>query len=250
MTGQRGTLLLLLRMVAWIVAGLGGAIATAAMLGFGSVLLRRWTGFAIVAGPGRLLPVLFAATVFQGVLLLGAFRQARHAAAGGLREALGVRPIRHGGRVALLCTVMIIWLMAFVLLAAALPALREFARSVSPDILSGLNNGDPITVSLQVSLVVVLAPVSEELFFRGWLWEALRRRGHSVATTAGLTVLPWLLLHGIDSPGRILFLIPAAVVFSLARQQGHGVLASLAVHVTNNAAAIAMQAVAVWFGQR
>jgi membrane protease YdiL (CAAX protease family) len=63
-----------------------------------------------------------------------------------------------------------------------------------------------------------------------------------------VTALPWLLLHGLDSPARVVFLIPAAVVFSLARHQGGGVLASLIVHVTNNTAAVAMQAIAVLVG--
>jgi hypothetical protein len=86
--------------------------------------------------------------------------------------------------------------------------------------------------------VAVLAPVSEELFFRGWMWEALRQRGYAVVTTGFLSAVPWLLLHGIDSPGRILFLIPAALIFSLARYVGGSVLASLAPHMTNNLAAV------------
>jgi hypothetical protein len=44
------------------------------------------------------------------------------------------------------------------------------------------------------------------------------------------------------------FLIPAAVVFSFARQQGGSVLASLLVHVTNNSTAVLMQAIAVVVG--
>ena len=249
-TGQRGTTFLLLGMMAWIVAGFLGAAAAAAILGIGLVLLNRIPGFAIVPQSSRVVTVLIAAAAFQGTLLLGALRQGRRAGGGDRDAGLGVRPIRRGGRVALLCVVMIIWLLAFILLAAAIPALREFAKSVTPDALSGLGEGGPVVIVLRAALVVVLAPLSEELFFRGWLWEALRRRGHGFTTTAGLTAVPWLLLHGIDAPGRILFLIPAAVVFSLARQQGGGVLASLSVHVTNNATAVLMQAIAALFGHQ
>jgi membrane protease YdiL (CAAX protease family) len=246
--GQRGTIFLLFGMMAWIVAGFAGAVAVAAALAFGSMLLRRSMGLAVE--PAQLAYVLTAATAFQGVLLLGAVWQGRRTGHGDRCAGLGVRPIAHGGRVALLCAVMIIWLLAFVLLAAALPALREFAKSVTPDVLSGLGEGGAVIVMLRVALVAVLAPVSEELFFRGWLWEALRQRGHAVMTTAGLTAFPWLLLHGIDRPGRILFLIPAAVVFSLARHQGGGVLASLAAHMTNNTTAMFMQAIAASSGQQ
>jgi membrane protease YdiL (CAAX protease family) len=90
--------------------------------------------------------------------------------------------------------------------------------------------------------------VSEELFFRGWLWEGLRRRGQTMFMTACLTATPWLLLHGIDAPGRILVLLPTAVIISFARYYGGGVRASLAVHMTNNGAAVLMQTVSVLFG--
>jgi membrane protease YdiL (CAAX protease family) len=249
-TRQRGTTFLLLGMMAWIVAGFACALAVAAILIFGSFLLQRILGFAIVPEEGRVVTVLIAAAAFQGTLLLGALRQGRRSGDGDRNAGLGVRPIHHGGQIALLCLIMIIWLLAFILLAAAIPALREFAKSVTPDVLSGLGDGGPVVVAVRVLLVVMLAPVSEELFFRGWLWEALRQRGHGPIVTVGLTVVPWLLLHGIDSPGRILFLIPAAVVFSLARQRGGGVLASLAVHVTNNTTAVLMQALAAQFGQQ
>lgn len=250
MAERRGTVFLLLGMLAWVVAGFAGAIVAAAVLGFGSVLLRQFLGLGFMPAPSPLVYVLVAATAFQGTLLLGALRQGRRTGGGDRCAGLGVRPIRRAGRIALLCAVMIIWLLAFVLLAARFPALRDFAKSVTPDVLSGLGDGGPAVVLLKLALVVALAPVSEELLFRGWLWEALRQRGHAVTTTACLTAIPWLLLHGIDSPARILFLIPAAVVLSLARHQGGGVLASLAVHVTNNAAAMFMQAMSALFGQQ
>jgi membrane protease YdiL (CAAX protease family) len=249
-SGLRGTVFLLLGALAWIVTGFAGAMIAAAILGLGSVLLRRLPGLAFIPGASQLVIVLVAATVFQGTLLLVALRQGRLTGGGDRRSGLGFRPIRRGGRVVLLCASMIALLLIFVLLAARLPALREFARSVTPDVLAGLGEGGPAVTVLKVVLVVALAPASEELFFRGWLWEALRHRGRAISTTACLTAMPWLLLHGIDSPGRILFLIPAAVVFSLARHQGGGVLASLAVHVTNNTTAVLMQAMAMLFGQQ
>ncbi len=244
---RRGTIFLLLGVLAWVAAGLIGAVVAATLLGVGALLLRQ-TGFAFVPEPGVLSYVLLGSTVFQGTLLLSALRQGRLAGHGDRRAGLGIRPITHGGQVALLCVVMIVCLLAFVLLAARIPALREFAKSVTPDIMARLIEGGPFAVAVKVVLAVILAPVSEELFFRGWFWEALRRRGHAVATTACVTALPWLLLHGLDSPERIVFLIPAAVVFSLARHRGGGVLASLIVHVTNNTAAVLLEVIAVIAG--
>ncbi|MGD0429548.1 MAG: type II CAAX endopeptidase family protein [Acetobacteraceae bacterium] len=249
MPGQRGSIFLLLGMLAWIAAGFAGALVSAGALRVGSALLRTVPGPIAVPAPGQLVYVLVAASGFQGTLLLGAMWQGRRAGGGDRRAGLGIRPVSQVGVVVLLCAAMIGWLMSFVGLAATFPALGDFAKSVAPDVLSDLSDHGSGVVVLKVALVTVLAPVSEELFFRGWIWEALRRRGYAVAMTAGLTAVPWLLLHGIDSPGRILILIPAAVVFSLARHIGRSVLASLAVHMTNNMTAVLMQAVAVLFGQ-
>ena len=244
MAERRGTVFLLLGMLAWVIAAFAVALAAAAVLGVASVVVRRLPGLGFVSAPSSVVYILVAAAAFQGTLLLAASRQGRLAGGGDRSVGLGAGPIRNVRQVALLCVVIIVWLLAIVLLAARSPALREFAKSVTPDVLSRLGHGGPAAVVLQVMLVVVLAPVSEELFFRGWLWEACRRRGNSIAATAWLTATPWLLLHGIDSPRRILFLLPAAVVLSLARYQGGGVLASLAVHITNNTTAALMQAFA------
>jgi hypothetical protein len=245
---RRGTVFLLLGMLAWVAAALVGAFVVAAILGVGAVLLRLGLGFGFVPEPNLLTYVLVGSTAFQATLLWGALRQGRLLGHGDRNAGLGIRPIRHPGQVALLGLVMIVCLLSFVLLAARIPALREFAKSVTPDIMARLGDGGPLAVLMKVTLALILAPLSEELFFRGWLWEALRRRNHAVLTTACVTALPWLLLHGLDAPARIVFLIPAAVVFSLARHQGGGVLASLIVHVTNNTAALAMQAIAVLVG--
>jgi CAAX protease family protein len=245
---RRGSVFLLLGMLAWVAIGLVGALLVATVMGFGSVLLRQGLGLGFIPEPSLLAYVLAGSTAFQGTLLWGALRQGRRLGNGNRCAGLGIRPIRHIGQVALLCVVMIVCLLSFVLLAARIPALREFAKSVTPDIMARLGEGGPFAVLVKVTLAVILAPLSEELFFRGWLWEALRQRGHVFATVACVTALPWLLLHGLDSPARIVFLIPAAVVFSLARQQGGSVLGSLVVHVTNNMTAVMMQAVAVLVG--
>ena len=57
---------------------------------------------------------------------------------------------------------MIVCLLSFVLLAARIPALREFAKSVTPDIMARLGEGGPFAVVVKVSLAVVLAPLSED----------------------------------------------------------------------------------------
>jgi tetratricopeptide (TPR) repeat protein/membrane protease YdiL (CAAX protease family) len=70
-------------------------------------------------------------------------------------------------------------------------------------------------------IMVVLAPVAEELFFRGWLWAAL---------TSSL----WLALHlgyGLWQP---MVLIPAAIILSLARYIGGSPATSIPLHMIHN----------------
>jgi uncharacterized protein len=248
MAEQRSTVFLLLGMLVWVAAAFAGALIAAVLMGLGEGLLLGLHGPGSFSVPTDVAYVLVPAWVFQGILLLAALRQGRRAANGDWRTGLGTGPVENKGRVTLLCATMILWLTGFILLTAAIPALRDFVKSVTPDVLSGSGDDGVGMVFLRVGLVAVLAPVSEELFFRGWLWEALRRRGHAPGITACLTATPWLLLHGIDAPGRILVLIPAAVIISLARDYGGGVRASLAVHVTNNGAAVLMQTLAALSG--
>ena len=248
MAERRATVFLLLGMAAWVAVGFVAAAGSAVVFGFTVGLIFGPRGFEIVAAPSELTYVLVGVWVFQGVLLLAALRQGRRTGNGDRRAGLGWAPVRRKRLVLLLCGAIVVWLFVFILLAAAFPALREFAKSVTPEVLSGMRDGGALGVVLRVGLVAVLAPVSEELFFRGWLWEALRHRGHAIAMTACLTAVPWLLLHGVDSPGRILFLLPAAVIISLARHFGGGVRASLMVHMTNNGAALLLQTLGALFG--
>ena len=248
MAERRSTVFLLLGMLVWVAAGFAGALIAAVLMGIGGGLLSNLAGPRFSSTPTDVVYVLVPAWVFQGILLLAALRQGRRADGGDWRTGLGAGPVVNKRRVMLLCALMLVWLTGFILLTSAIPALRDFVKSVTPDVLSGGGDDGVGMIFLRVGLVAVLAPVSEELFFRGWLWEALRRRGHAMGMTACLTATPWLLLHGIDAPGRILVLIPAAVIISLARYHGGGVRASLAVHMTNNGAAVLIQTLAVLTG--
>lgn len=250
MAERRGSVFLLLGMLAWVFAAVAGTLAVWGLLTVGYWALRR-AGVDVGPAPSGLVYTLLGGYGFHGTLLLGGLWQGRRLAGGDWREGIGARRVRHIGRIALLAVAMIGWLLGVLALTAAIPALHDFMKSMTPEFLmSDLGDASPEVLALLVTLVVLVAPMAEETFFRGWLWEASSRRGHAIATTACLTAIPWLLLHGIESPGRMLFLLPAAVVFSLARQTGGGVLASLSVHVANNMSVVLVQVVAMLFGHQ
>jgi membrane protease YdiL (CAAX protease family) len=77
---------------------------------------------------------------------------------------------------------------------------------------------------------VLLAPLSEELFYRGWLWTGLRKHWGWLPTAA-LTSAAWLVGHSAATVG---WLLPVAVILSVARHYGQSVRASIALHILYN----------------
>ena len=95
-TGQRGTIYLLLGMLAWIIAGFAGAVVAAALMSLAAFLLGREFGFVFVPQTSRRGTGRIAAAVFQGILLLGALRQGRRAGDGDSRAAVLIQLDRDG----------------------------------------------------------------------------------------------------------------------------------------------------------
>ena len=104
---------------------------------------------------------------------------------------------------------------------------------------------DPVFLIGSIVCVVVLAPISEELFFRGWLWTALRR-SWGVWPTALCTTGAWLALHGFDI-ARLVKLLPLAVVICIVRHYTGTVRATIAIHAANNAMAMILAMVLFLF---
>lgn len=87
--------------------------------------------------------------------------------------------------------------------------------------------------------IVILAPLAEEMFFRGWIWTELRRTW-SVPKVMLATAAPFALLHGLEGAWVILAVLPATVVITLARHIGGSIRASLLCHVFYNAGLMAV----------
>jgi membrane protease YdiL (CAAX protease family) len=98
---------------------------------------------------------------------------------------------------------------------------------------------DQSTVALvaATAVVTILAPLSEEFFFRGYFFGALRRKGLWVA--AGLTGLAFGLVHVFGSP--IAFIVPLAALgtlLCLLRERTGSLYPGIVLHCLNNAAAM------------
>ncbi len=102
-----------------------------------------------------------------------------------------------------------------------------------PNQLSEVLSTSPWRILITMTIIVVIAPVAEELFFRGWLWVGLRKYWGALPAAA-LTGVLWAAIHiegGIWKPA---LLLPVAVVLSAARHLGQSVRAPIAIHVLYN----------------
>jgi membrane protease YdiL (CAAX protease family) len=79
----------------------------------------------------------------------------------------------------------------------------------------------------------LLAPIAEEMMFRGWLWTSLRQSWPGFACTL-VTGLLWLLTHAAEGPTKIAILAPVALLLGLMRQHSASLRAPILLHLALN----------------
>jgi membrane protease YdiL (CAAX protease family) len=182
---------------------------------------------------------LAAKLVLQGLLGATLIGVAFIAAAGGRgavsARALGLRrPRPHAVRAALIAIgayIVVITALAFVVH----PSQKDVAKDL------GVNAGTLAAV-LAGFLIVVVAPVSEEIFFRGFMFTGFRRRfGWPLA--AIVSSLLWAALHLTTSnyaaTGQLAAL---GVILAVLYYRTDSIYPTIGVHVLNNALAFAVLA--------
>jgi len=182
--------------------------------------------------PRDIRPALaLAGIATQSVFLLVSQRQGRRIGAGNIAAGLGDRPVRRPGLIVGLSVAQVA-ISAIVLgVAQQIPGLADSLKDAEK--LSGLFFDGTMWMLPGLVMIVILAPLGEELFFRGWLWTGLSQVWSPLAVscvTGGL----WLSLHIGNGLLYPLFLIPASIVFSIIRHVGGSVRASIVAHVINN----------------
>jgi membrane protease YdiL (CAAX protease family) len=211
--------------------GPGRAFAGLAFVFAASVVLG-----AIVIGFDSELESLAAQAAIQGLLagamVLGAFLFARPALKGlAAAQALGLRrPVR---KAIWLTIVTYFGYVACALVVALLlsPEQEDIARELGGD--SGV-----IGAVIAGFLVIVVAPVSEEIFFRGFFFAGLRRGMH-VAIAALISSAVWGLLHytGAGTWGVVVQITVFGLWLSWLYERTGSIYPTIAVHMVNNAIA-------------
>ena len=92
-------------------------------------------------------------------------------------------------------------------------------------------------VALTVLLAVVMAPLAEELFFRGWLYTSLRAR-FSFVTALTVTSVLFGLAHFEKTGIYALAVMPVGFVLGFVRERTGSVVATIAIHAIYNGAAV------------
>lgn len=109
-------------------------------------------------------------------------------------------------------------------------ALGYFAPQTSP--WDGLVKGRSVAIA-SFLLIVVLAPVAEELVFRGWAYTALRARW-GFGSALGATSTIFALMHWEKTHLYALAVLPVGCLLGVARERSGSVTASMILHATFN----------------
>jgi len=177
------------------------------------------------ASPPTLSHLLFTVRAFglDIVLLYAVSIRGRIVGGGDRRLGLGVAPIARLPIIIGLSTVAVLYV-----------AVIDFViYKYRPDLFFQSSSVPLWLILVDSLLIIVLAPLAEELFFRGWLWTGLRKHW-GVLPTGLMTAVMWLLLHLERGIGYVVLLLFPALILTIARQVGKSVRATIFIHAIFN----------------
>lgn len=120
---------------------------------------------------------------------------------------------------------------------------RELSDAPLQDVLGGLDGSAVVLITLAV-IMVLAAPLAEELLMRGALWQTLAY--YRVPPWAVLVVTSVLFAYLHTDSARTLVLIGQGLVFGAARMITGRVGASVVAHAVNNTPPAALLLVGAW----
>ena len=218
--------------VAMLVAFVGGTIAFA--------LLALATGTGSVDSPPQ--GVTLGATLVQDALLVAAALFAVRAYEGGIRPAwLGLRRTALWPAVRAAAVVIVGWYLFQVVL------LVIFGAPKNQDLVNDLKaEHSELVLASYAVLVCVLAPIAEEIFFRGFMFRVFSDR-LGVAAGVLLSSAVFGLAHLPGSPIETgLSLFALGVGFALLRWKTGSLLPSMALHAANNSLSFGVTLTLAW----
>jgi membrane protease YdiL (CAAX protease family) len=213
----------------WILLAMAPAAAGGFVRGFATGFVRGINHGAsqleITPTVSHLLTTV-GASGFAIVLLYSAWIRGRIVGDGDRRLGLGLAPIEK---------LPVVIGLSIVLVAYA--ALIDFAIYQNRPEIFFQSSSVALWLTLTDGLTaIILAPLAEELFFRGWLWTGLWKRWGPWLTSL-ITAAIWLALHLERGVGYVMLLLLPAIILTAARQVGRSVRVTIPMHAIYNLAA-------------
>ncbi len=230
------------REVGWAIIILALSLLIGLGIGAGAILLSLRMGGASWARSETFATVVSAIPSQISCIWMVMIR-VRRVSSGDLVRSLAAGPISHS-RVFIGILVFELGGTAYALVRMLmLPENAAIRHHVYFPLVAAFRAG-PILATGYVLMVTLLAPISEELLFRGWLWTALRP-SWGIWPTALFTGGVWWISHAYYEPRALPFLLLTAVILSLARHYTGSVRATIAVHMIENVRLVVMTSVAL-----
>ena len=212
--------------VGWILLAMAPAATVGFVRGFAIGFVRGLThGASQLQIPQTLNLVMstVGACGFAVVLLYAASIRGRMVGGGDRRLGLGLAPIAKFPVIVGLSAILVVY-----------AALLDFAvYTYRPDTSSKSSSVTPWLILFDSLRVIILAPLAEELFFRGWLWTGLRKQWGALPTGL-VTAVMWLVPHLDRGIGYVALLFFPALILTVAREVGKSVRATIPIHVVYN----------------
>ncbi|WLD58024.1 CPBP family intramembrane metalloprotease [Salinispirillum sp. LH 10-3-1] len=167
-------------------------------------------------------------SLLQALLIIPVLLWASHFAHQPWRETLAFRavPLRMLG----------FWVLVYCGYFVAQSLLELVAPSDLGDIMTPLAGSKHLGLAFAL---IVLAPLIEELIFRGYLFTAWRHTKLGLWGTVILTSLIFTSIHAAQYSGLLLlYLFIFSVILGLAREKTGSIWAPIALHVLNNSIAV------------
>lgn len=213
------------------------------LVGIAGVLVLVGTVAAIVGADGESPAFVVIATLVQGAVFVGTAVWFASRVAPPKAWHFGLRPARLWPAVGWAALAM----FSFYLVSGIYSALVQ--PDAAQDVVESLG-GDEGTFGLVIAglMVIAVAPVVEEIFFRGFFYRALRSR-FSTLVAAGMNGLLFGSIHFNGSAESLLIIPPLALLgalFCLVYEKTGSLYPVIGMHAFNNALAYAVQADDGW----
>jgi uncharacterized protein len=205
---------------------LWASVPAAILFGWSAVRRIRGlpTALGIAAGPWRITAIfLITAAVWVVPVLIVAIRKR-----GASASELGFARAPWGASARLVGTAFLVYLgfnIPWHIISV------HFGIAMQPDMLKKFPDGWPGLV-LALFLGAVIAPISEETFFRGFIFAGLRK-DYQFWIAAGIGSMIFAVGHMV--PGAILPLCVLGLLFAWLRERTGSIWPSIAMHMLNNA---------------